>query len=251
MLEATNEPNLKATVHRRRYFGYRTLVFFLASTALLCASGLVDNSTADAQETTDATERVGNTDSEDTADAQSSKKSIDPWEALNQPICCGSPFEQPLAEGRKWQWTRGEIRRVINPKLSEVEACADKGDQRGKLLIRFTILPGGTVTQTAIETERFAKTAVGKCAVAVVKTFEFRKLEADSARELEIVYPFEVGSRSKTSNTNPAASENRDRDAGAADSTTKPADKTGATQSSADKSDSAEPQGTRREKKKK
>jgi TonB family protein len=98
--------------------------------------------------------------------------------------------ERPLIEDGKANPT--EVARVIRQGLAAIRGCYERGLKRdprlaGKLILRFTVTPAGTVTHIEIEDDSLGDEEVARCLRALVARWRFPPPQGGPA---EIAFPF-------------------------------------------------------------
>ena len=88
---------------------------------------------------------------------------------------------------------REAIRRVVQENLKQIKACYEKGLNRnpglyGKIVIRWTIGPGGRVTTAGIKSSTMDSAEVENCAVARLRLWKFP--EPPVGELADVSYPF-------------------------------------------------------------
>lgn len=85
------------------------------------------------------------------------------------------------------------IRRVVLANLKQIKACYEKGLNRdpslyGKIVIQWTIGPGGRVTEARTKSTTMNSSEVENCAVARLRTWKFP--EPPAGELADVAYPF-------------------------------------------------------------
>jgi metallo-beta-lactamase class B len=108
---------------------------------------------------------------------------------------CGlaAPSGQAMAEERAGSLDKEIIRRIIRRHINEVKGCYDrelaaKPLSMGRVMVRFTIAPDGTVPSSELQSSTMGSPAVEQCAVDAVKRWEFPKPRGDG--RVIVSYPF-------------------------------------------------------------
>lgn len=118
------------------------------------------------------------------ANAASAAEDRSDAELFTQRFCASVAGEPPPAE----KLGKADVQRVLRAAFPAVRACHQKHTQpKGKLKIRWEILPDGSTSEIRIKTRKFRDTEVGACVRDVIAELAF---PPHAGPPVPVTYPF-------------------------------------------------------------
>lgn len=99
------------------------------------------------------------------------------------------------ATGATGSLDKDEIRRVVREHLKEVRACYESAllrnrDLRGRVTVRFTISPTGSIADASVASNELGDAEVAECIRKAVTTWGFPEPEGNG--NVVVTYPFDL-----------------------------------------------------------
>ncbi|MBH24898.1 MAG: hypothetical protein CMH57_10675 [Myxococcales bacterium] len=97
--------------------------------------------------------------------------------------------ETPAKETKPEGLSKSQVQGVVRRHYGQVNGCASGSDEKGTIMVRFTITPSGAVGGAQVTSSKFRGTPVASCVARVVRGMRFPSF---SGNALTINFPFVI-----------------------------------------------------------